>query len=229
MDKRKQNKQEEGAPDWFSSIRRRLLASSSSIVILKLEHILYVRRILDIKIPPERALLDRRKVAVEEGIDNPEPDPSKGEAEGRAREHLRRGVVAEINPRIHGEEGDRPGDERHDELLRARGEADALEGEEGEVGGEEEHVLGVGGGPSVRVAGLECSARVEGARLLDRGLDELVEELGDEEADGEAHALELAAEDEVGDETAQAYEDGDERDPGQEMAEPIAPSVPDVG
>lgn len=48
-----------------------------------------------------------------------------------------------------------------------------------------------------------------GSGLLNRGLDEFVDELRDYEAESEEDTLELAAEDEVGDETAEAYEDGD--------------------
>lgn len=218
--------------DWLSSVRCNLLllAGSSSIVILKLERIGNVRRILDIKIPPKRAFLNHRKKPIQKRIHNPEPNPSKNQTKSRAREHLRDRMIPQINPRIHGEKRERPWDAGHDQLLRSRGEADAaLECEEGEVRCEEEHVLGVSGGPPVRVAGLEGGTRLEGACLLDGGLDEFVEELGDENAKGEEHALELAAEEEVGDEPTNAYEDRDERDPGQEMAEPIAPSVADVG
>lgn len=53
-----------------------------------------------------------------------------------------------------------------------------------------------------------------GAGLLDRRFDVLVDELGDYEAESEEHALNLAAKDEMGNEPAEAYEDGDERDPG---------------
>lgn len=80
----------------------------------------------------------------------------------------------------------------------------------------------------MRVAALERSAGL-GSRLLDGGLDELVEDLGDEEAEGEEEALELAAEEEVGGEAAEGDEDGDEGDPGEEVAEGIAAGVADVG
>lgn len=49
-----------------------------------------------------------------------------------------------------------------------------------------------------------------GAGLLNRRFDEFVDELGDQEAESEEHALKLAAKDEMGNEPAEAYEDGDE-------------------
>lgn len=67
-----------------------------------------------------------------------------------------------------------------------------------------------------------------GSRLLDSQLGGLADELGDEEAEREEHDLELTAEDDVGDETAEADEDRNERDPCEEVAEPIAPVVPDM-
>lgn len=102
-------------------------------------------------------------------------------------------------------------------------------GEEGEVGGEEEHVLGVAGGPAEGVAGLEDGADFERAGLLDGLFYEFVDELGDDEAEGEEHGLELAAEHEVGGEAAERYEDGDEGDPGEEVAELVALLIADVG
>ncbi|KAG2262424.1 hypothetical protein Bca52824_069503 [Brassica carinata] len=93
-----------------------------------------------------------------------------------------------------------------------------------EVRREEEHELRVARGPPVRVAGLEERAGL-GASLLHGGLDELVDELGDHEAYAEEDPLELAAEEEVGDESAEADEDGDEGDPGEEMAELVAPAI----
>lgn len=102
-------------------------------------------------------------------------------------------------------------------------------GEEGEVGGEEEHVLGVAGGPSVGVACLEEEAVHLGPGLLDGLLDEFVDDLGDHQAQGEEHRLELAPEYEVGCEPAQGDEHRDERDPRQEVAQLVALLVPDVG
>ncbi len=132
-------------------------------------------------------------------------------------------MVAEVHPGQHGEEGERPGQGGDHPARRG-----AAEREEREVGGEEEGVLRVAGGPAVGVAGLEQLA-VDRARLRDGVLDELVEELGGEEARGEADALELPAEEEVGDEPAQADEDRDEGDPGEEEAERVPAAVPDVG
>lgn len=136
--------------------------------------------------------------------------------------HLRDGVVPKVHPGQHGEEGERP---RHggDHPASAR----PAEREEREVGGEEEHVLRVTGRPPVGVAGLEKLA-VRRAGLRDGVLDELVEGLRDEEPRGEAEALELPAEEEVGDEPAEADEDRDEGDPRQEEAQMVARAVPDV-
>lgn len=63
------------------------------------------------------------------------------------------------------------------------------------------------------VADLEKGAGF-GPGLLEGGLDEFVDELGDQEAQSEAHPLKLAAEEEVGDEAAEGDEDRDKRDPG---------------
>ena len=57
-----------------------------------------------------------------------------------------------------------------------------------------------------------------GASLLEEVFDHFVDELGDDEADCEEHALKLAAEDEVGNEAAEGDEDWDEGYPGQEVA-----------
>lgn len=89
-------------------------------------------------------------------------------------------------------------------------------GQESEIDSEEEHVLRVAGRPAVGIARLEESTGL-GTSLLDKGLDEFVDELGDDEAKSEEHGLELSAEDEVGDETTEADEDRDERDPCQAM------------
>lgn len=128
--------------------------------------------------------------------------------------YLGNGVIPEVHAGVEGEEGRRPG-QKSEEMPRA-GRRDAgpvEEAEEREVAGEEEHVLGVTRGPSVGVADLESSAHRGGARLLDRGLDEFVEHLGEKEAKGEEHALKLPAKDEVGYESAETDEDRDERDP----------------
>lgn len=80
----------------------------------------------------------------------------------------------------------------------------------------------------MRVAHLEERAG-GGAGLLDGGFDDFVDELGDDKAEGEEDALELAAEDEVRDEATQRDEDGDEGYPGQEMAHAVASLVAHVG
>ena len=79
----------------------------------------------------------------------------------------------------------------------------------------------------MRIAHLQSCAGLR-TRLLDGFLDELVEDLGQEESDGEEHALKLAAEEEVGDEAAEADEHGDEGDPGKEVPQRVAPPVANV-
>lgn len=93
---------------------------------------------------------------------------------------------------------------------------------------EELYVLAVGGGPSRRVAALECGAVMERAGLLDQGLDNVVDDLREDKAEGEEHGLELTAEEEVRDEPTQT-QGGEEGDPGQEVAEQVAASVPHMG
>lgn len=83
------------------------------------------------------------------------------------------------------------------------------------------------GRPAVGVAGLEELA-VGRAGLRDGVLDELIDDLRDEEPHGEAEALELPAEEEVGDEAAEADENRDEGDPREEEAQRVAPPVADV-
>jgi len=77
------------------------------------------------------------------------------------------------------------------------------------------------------VAGLEQLA-VRRAGLRDGVLDDLIEDLRDEEPRGEAEALELPTEEEVGDETAEADENRDEGDPREEETQRVAPAVADV-
>lgn len=101
-------------------------------------------------------------------------------------------------------------------------------GKQREVGGEEEHILGVAGRPAMGVAHLEQRAG-GGAGLLDVCLDDLVDALGDQQAESEEHALQLPAEDEVADEAAETEEDRDQRDPGQEVAQLVALLVSDMG
>lgn len=160
-------------------------------------------------------------------INNPKPPTTEQYPQRRPGEDLRHRVVAQINPGIHGEHRQGPDNEAHQQHLIPEQSPNSVMGEEREIDGEKEHVLGVAGGPAVRIAHLEQRAGL-GAGLLDGCLDDFVDDLGDEEADGEEHALELAAEDEVGDESAEADEDGDERNPCEAMAELIAPSVADV-
>lgn len=186
-----------------------------------------MRSVLDIEQSAEYALLNSRKMTPEPIINNPKPPSAEHHPQRGASEDLRDRVVAQINPGIHREQRHGPDEESDDDHLIPEESPNSVMGEEREIDGEEEHVLGVAGGPAVRIAHLEQGACL-GAGLLDGFLDDFVDDLGDEEADGEEHALQLAAEDEVGDEAAEADEDGDERNPCEEMAEPIAPLVPDV-
>lgn len=111
--------------------------------------------------------------------------------------------------------------------LQPEPEPDPFAPHQTEVGREEEHELRVARRPPVRVAGLEDGAGL-GASLLHGGFDELVDELGDHEAHAEEDPLELAAEEEMRDETAEADEYGDEGDPREEVAEMVAAAVTDV-
>lgn len=186
-----------------------------------------MRSVLHKEQPANRTLLHRRKMAPEPIINDPKPPSAEKDPQRRPGEHLRHRVVPQVNPRIHRQPRQRPHDEQHHQHLVPEQGPDPVVREEREVDGEEAHVLGVTGGPAVRIAHLEQRARRR-AGLLDGRLDHFVDDLGDEEADGEEHALELAAEDEMGDEAAEADEDGDEGNPCEEMAELIAPLVADV-
>lgn len=187
-----------------------------------------MRSVLDIEPPPEGALLDKRKVRVQNDVNNPKPKRAEENPKRGASEDLSDGVVAQVDAGVHGEKREGPGEEVEEGVITHVPEAEAVSGgEEGEVGGEEEHVLAVAGGPAVGVAHLEESAG-GGARLLDGGLDEFVDELRDDEAHREEDALELAAEDEVRDEAAQGDEHGDQGHPRQEVPHAVASLVPHV-
>uniref|UniRef100_A0A0A9DC24 Phosphatidic acid phosphatase-related / PAP2-related n=1 Tax=Arundo donax TaxID=35708 RepID=A0A0A9DC24_ARUDO len=205
------------------SISSDFLPCCPCVIILKLEYIWNMRCILDVQPPPDCTLLNHWEVLNEHGIDDPVPDSTKHKAHNCSRENLRHGVVAQVHPGQHGEEGERPS---HGGDHAARGRP--AEREEPEVGGEEEHVLRVARGPPVGVAGLEQLA-IRRAGLRDGVLDELVEDLRDEKPRGKADALELPAEEEVGDEAAQADEDRDEGDPREEEAQRVSRAVADVG
>lgn len=84
--------------------------------------------------------------------------------------------------------------------------------DEEEVGGEEEHGLGVAGGSAVEVACLKEVTR-GGSGLVYGGLECVDDDVGKEEADGLEKGVELPAEEEV----AQGKEDGDPGDPRQEV------------
>lgn len=193
-------------------------------------------RIFDVKVPTDRRLFYRRKVLHKARVHHPIPDPTEDDPERGTGEDLSDGVVTQIDPGVHGKDGERPRDKSDDDLPAGNPEPsdrsggcgpDAADPKEGEVDSEEEHVLGVAGGPAMGVTGLERGAGV-GARLLNGFLDELVEELGNGEAEGKENGLELAAENEVGQEAAEADEDGDERDPGKEKPQCIPSLVADV-
>lgn len=78
------------------------------------------------------------------------------------------------------------------------------------------------------IAHLEQRTRLR-PRLLDRFLNDFIDELGNQQTQREEHALKLAAEDEMRDKSTKTDENGDERDPCQEMTEAIASTVADVG
>ncbi|KAL9228013.1 hypothetical protein vseg_003637 [Gypsophila vaccaria] len=172
-----------------------------------------MRSILDIKQPPKITLLNNRKKTDQNPVDHPIPgEPKRGPENGPSK-NLGNGMVTQINTGNHGESGKGP----RRGLDKAAGIAAAEEGglaggKEGEVDGEEKHELGVGGGPAVGVAGLEGNAGV-GAGLGDCCLDEFVDDLGDEEAQGEAQPLDLPPEEEVGDEPPEGDEHRDQGHP----------------
>ena len=209
-------------------IQRHLPSLSPGHIILKLQHIRYMRSVLHVKPPPKRALFNNRKVRMQNGVHNPKPNRAEKNPKRGSGEHLRNRMVAQVNPRIHSENREGPREGVEEGIIAHVPEGEAPEGEKGEIGGEEEHVLAVTGGPAVRVAHLEERAG-GGAGLLDGGFDDFVDELGDDKAEGEEDALELAAEDEVRDEATQRDEDGDEGYPGQEMAHAVASLVAHVG
>lgn len=133
-------------------------------------------------------------------IHNPEPTRPKNCAQNRSSTNLRNCVVPQINPRKHGQNRQNPNkDLNNPVILLAPKESDLAVAKEGEIGGEEEHVLGVARWPSMGIAGLEQGASI-GPGLLDWCLDGFVDELGDQEAKNEADALKFTAEEEVCDE-----------------------------
>lgn len=80
----------------------------------------------------------------------------------------------------------------------------------------------------MRIASFEQRTGL-GTSLFYRCLDKLVYELRDHETYTEEDPLKLTPEKEMRNESAEADEDGNERDPGEEMPELIAATVPDVG
>lgn len=79
----------------------------------------------------------------------------------------------------------------------------------------------------MRIAGFEQRAGLR-TSLFNGCLDKLVDHLRDHETYTEEDPLKLTPEEEMGDESSEADEDRDERDPGQEMPQLIAATVPDV-
>lgn len=137
-------------------------------------------------------------------------------------------MIPQIDPGIHSQKSQRPRNKPHNPFLSSASQPNPLVGQESEVDGKEEHVLGMRRRPAVGVAHLEDGACLW-AFLLDGGFDELVDELGEDEAGGEEHALELTAEEEVAGETAEGDEDWDQGDPCQEVPYLVAFLVTDVG
>ncbi|QHO26299.1 Phosphatidic acid phosphatase-related / PAP2-related [Arachis hypogaea] len=111
--------------------------------------------VLEIEVPSKGALFNEGKIRTQEIGDNPEPGGTEKDTEGGASKGLGEGVVAQIDTGADGEESEAPGEGMDEEVGRAIPEGQAPGGQEGEVGGEEEHVLAVGGGPAVGVADLE--------------------------------------------------------------------------
>jgi len=186
-----------------------------------------MRSVLHIEPSPKRALFNKRKVRVQHGVNNPEPNRAKKNPKRGSGEDLSHSVVAEVDAGVHGEEREGPRGEVEKRVVAHVPEGETFEGEKGEIGGEEEHVLAVAGGPAVGVAHLEEGAG-GGAGLLDGGLDDFVDELRQDEAQSEEHALELAPEEEVGDEAAEGDEDGHQGNPRQEVPYAVAPLVAHV-
>jgi len=171
-----------------------------------------MRSVLHIEPSPKRALFYKRKVRVQNGVNNPEPNRPEKNSKRGSGENLSNSVVAEVDAREHGEEREGPREEVEERVVAHVPEGETFEGEKSEISGEEEHVLAVAGRPAVWVAHLkECAGG--GPCLLDGGLDDFIDELRQDEAEREEHALELAAEEEVGDEAAEGDEDGDEGNP----------------
>ncbi|KAF1860359.1 hypothetical protein Lal_00037698 [Lupinus albus] len=162
------------------------LSFSSGLVILKLQNILNMRSILNIKNPPKHTLFNNRKTQIQHIIHNPKPNRAKKNAQSSSSKNLSHSMVSQVNPRIHSKKRKRPREEVQDHVtLRKKEER-----------------------PTVRVTGLEEDTGV-GASLMNCGFDDFVDKLRDYEADEEEDTLEFAAEDEVGDEAAEADEDWD--------------------
>lgn len=218
-------------PDEFhglTALGSHVFPRSSGIVVLELQHIGYMRRILNIEDPPKSAILDGRKVKGKHRIHQPEPQGPKKDPQNSPSKDLGRGMVTQIHPRIHSEKCKRTRPKAHNPLVRRVPEPNPFTSQQRKINSKEAHVLGVAGGPAMRVTHLEKRTGL-GASLLDRCLDELVDELRDYEAQSEEHALELAPEEEVRDEAAEADEDRHQRDPRQEVPQRIPPLVPHVG
>lgn len=95
-------------------------------------------RILNIQVSSNGALFYRWETPVQMRIDDPIPNAAENQPDSGSGKDLGNSVVSQVDPRIHGEEGEGPGQEGDNELLQAGGKADAWpEGEDGEVGRKE--------------------------------------------------------------------------------------------
>ncbi|RDY07128.1 hypothetical protein CR513_08801, partial [Mucuna pruriens] len=202
-------------------IRGHVPSLSPSHVVLELQDIGDMRSVLDIEAPSKRALFDKREVRVQNGVNKPEPKRAEKNPKGSSGKDLSDSMIAQIDARVHSQKRKGPSEEVE------YGVAERLGVQEGKVSGEEEHVLAVTGGPAVGITHLQKRAG-SGPGLLDRGLDDFIDELRHDQAHREEHSLELAPEDEVGNEPAQADEHGDQGHPRQEVPHAIAPLIPHV-
>lgn len=125
--------------------------SIPGIVILELQHIGYMRSVLDVKRSPKPALFDSRKVRVKHRIHNPKPQSPKKNSQSRTSNHLSQSVVTQIHPRIHSEQSQSPRQKNHSKLVLRVPEPNPFIRHEGEVDSKEEHVLRVARRPSMQI------------------------------------------------------------------------------
>jgi len=108
-----------------------------------------MRSVLHIEPSPKRALFYKRKVRVQNGVNNPEPNRPEKNSKRGSGENLSNSVVAEVDAREHGEEREGPREEVEERVVAHVPEGETFEGEKSEISGEEEHVLAVAGRPAV--------------------------------------------------------------------------------